>query len=69
MKQLPSKLKYKKYQKVNNSYMFLLERKNFFISYGTLGLQSLTFGKLRYKQIEACRRTIRRGLKKQEKFL
>jgi hypothetical protein len=32
--------------------------------YGQYGLQSLNYGKLNFKQIEACRRTIKRGLKK-----
>lgn len=64
MKQLPSNYIYKKCHKANYSYTKLLDRKNFFSLYGQYGLQSLTFGKLTYKQIEACRRTIRRGLKK-----
>jgi len=68
MKQFPSNLKYKKYHKINSSYMYLLEQKNFFLYYGLFGLQSLSYGKLKYKQIEACRRTIRRGLKKQGKI-
>ena len=64
MKQLPSNYIYKKCHKANYSYISLLDRKNFFSAYGQFGLQSLTYGKLTYKQIEACRRTIRRGLKK-----
>lgn len=64
MKQLPSKYKFKKCHKVNFSYIKLLEKKNFFLSLGSFGLQSLAAGKLNFKQIEACRRTIRRGLKK-----
>jgi large subunit ribosomal protein L16 len=48
--------------------MYLLERKNFFLYHGILGLQSLSFGKLKYRQIEACRRTIRRGLRKKGKI-
>jgi len=68
MKSLPSKLRFKKYHKINDSYMYLLERKNFFIYHGQFGLQSLKFGKLKFKQIEACRRTIRRGLRKKGKI-
>ena len=64
MKQLPSNYIYKKCHKANYSYVKLLDRKNFFSLYGQYGLQSLNFGKLTFKQIEACRRTIRRGLKK-----
>lgn len=64
MKQLPSNYIYKKNHKINYSYIKLMERKNFFSYFGQFGLQSLKFGKLTYKQIEACRRTIRRGLKK-----
>jgi len=64
MKQLPSKYKFRKCHKANFSYMKLLEKKNFFLSLGHFGLQSLAAGKLNFKQIEACRRTIRRGLKK-----
>lgn len=64
MKQLPSNYIYKKCHKANYSYIKLLDRKNFFSLYGQYGLQSVNFGKLTYKQIEACRRTIRRGLKK-----
>jgi len=64
MKQLPSYYIYKKCHKVNYSYVYLLERKNFFLLKGQYGLQSLETGKLNFKQIEACRRTIKRGLKK-----
>jgi len=64
MKQLPSNYIYKKCHKANYSYATLLDRKNFFLVSGQYGLQCLHFGKLTFKQIEACRRTIRRGLKK-----
>jgi large subunit ribosomal protein L16 len=64
MKQFPNNIIYKKCHKANYSYIKLLDRKNFFLSYGQFGLQSLNFGKLTFKQIEACRRTIKRGLKK-----
>lgn len=64
MKQLPSNYIYKKCHKANYSYIKLLDRKNFFSFYGQYALQSLDAGKLTYKQIEACRRTIKRGLKK-----
>jgi large subunit ribosomal protein L16 len=64
MKQIPSKVKYRKCHKINFSYIKLLEKKNFFVSLGHFALQSLVASKLTFKQIEACRRTIRRGLKK-----
>jgi len=64
MKQLPSYYFYKKCHKANYSYVKLLDRKNFFHLFGQYGLQSINYGKLTFKQIEACRRTIKRGLKK-----
>ncbi len=64
MKQLPSNYIYNKCHKANYSYIKLLDRKNFFCLYGQYGLQSMFYGKLTFKQIEACRRTIKRGLKK-----
>jgi ribosomal protein L16/L10AE len=64
MKQFPNKLKYKKYQKNNFFYSYSLEKKNFYPIYGDYALQSIESGKIKFKQIEACRRTIKRGLKK-----
>lgn len=64
MKQLPSNYIFKKCHKANYSYITLLDKKNFFNAYGQYGLQSVSSGKITYKQIEACRRTIRRGLRK-----
>src|SRR5258708_20044653 len=64
MKQFPSFLKFKKYHKVNFSFLILLERKCFLPIKGEYGLQSITAGKVTFRQIEACRRTIRRGLGK-----
>lgn len=68
MKQYPSRVKYKKYHKVNFSYSWLLERRSFFLNYGMSGIQACESGVLTYKQIEACRRTLRRGLKKKGKI-
>jgi large subunit ribosomal protein L16 len=65
MKQNPSRLKYKKYQKISSSTLFLKENKNFFALKGQLVLKSLENYKLTYNQIEACRKSIRRMLKKQ----
>ena len=64
MKQCPSFLKFKKSHKANYCYSFLLESKNFIPIYGEYAIQALEYGKLTFKQIEACRRTLRRGLKK-----
>lgn len=64
MKQFPSNLKYKKYHKINDSFLTLLDKKNFFLIKGQFGIQSLEAGKLTFKNIESCRRTIKRGLRK-----
>lgn len=68
MKQYPAFLKYKKYHKANFSYSYLLEQKKFLPIYGFFGIQALESGVMTYKQIESCRRTLRRGLKKTGKF-
>jgi large subunit ribosomal protein L16 len=65
MKQNPSRLKYKKNHKPSSSNLYLSEQKNFNSTKGNLILKSLENGKLTYNQIEACRKTIRRILKKQ----
>lgn len=64
MKQYPNNLKYKKYHKTNYSFSYLLEKKVFFPIYGEFAIQAIESGKITFKQIEACRRTLRRGLKK-----
>ena len=64
MKQYPSNLKYKKYQKLNLFNLQSLEVKKFLLNYGYIAIQSLESGKLKFKQIESCRRTLKRGLKK-----
>lgn len=68
MKQFPNNLKFKKYHKVNYFFNLTLEKKVFFPSNGNYCLQSLESGKLRFKQIEASRRTIKRGLNKTGKI-
>lgn len=62
MKQFPNNLKFKKYHKVNNFFFINVEKKLFYPIEGEYGLQSITAGKITFKQIEACRRTIKRGL-------
>jgi len=64
MKQYPNNLKYKKYHRINNFYITSKEKKLFFIAKGEFGLQSIETGKINFKQIESCRRTLKRGLKK-----
>lgn len=64
MKQFPNNLKYKKYHKINFSFSYLLERKKFYPFYGYFALKALESGKLTFKQIEACRKTLKRGLRK-----
>lgn len=65
MKQNPSKLKFKKNHKPSIWNLYLKQHKTFFPLKGLLALQSLENGKLTYNQIEACRKSIRRVLKKQ----
>jgi len=64
MKQNPSKLKFKKNHKIKYSNLFLNEQKVFFPLYGNFALKALDSGKLTFKQIEACRKSIRRDVKK-----
>lgn len=66
MKQFPNNLKFKKYHKANNFFLKKIEKKIFFPFDGEYALQCLEAGKLKFKQIEACRRTIKRGLTKQD---
>ena len=64
MKMYPKRLVFKKYHKVNKNYFSLLEQKVFFPTEGRFAIQSIEPGKLTFKQIEACRRTLRRGFGK-----
>lgn len=64
MKQCPNNLKFKKYHKVNYFFNFTLEKKLFFPINGEYCLQALESGKIKFKQLEASRRTIKRGLNK-----
>jgi large subunit ribosomal protein L16 len=64
MKQQPSRLKYKKYHKPSYSSLFLSEQKNIILKKGYLGLKALENKKITYNQLEACRKSIRRILKK-----
>lgn len=64
MKQFPNNLKFKKYHKNNDFYKYSIEKKNFYLNFGEYGIQSIEAGKINFKQIEACRRTLKRGLRK-----
>jgi len=64
MKQYPKLLKYKKNHKADASFLYKFEKKDFYISFGEFGIQSLESCKINFKQIESCRRTIKRGIKK-----
>ena len=59
-----SKFKFKKFHKFNFNFLTSLEQKAFFLRFGQFGLQAIESGKLTFKQIESCRRTIRRGISK-----
>jgi large subunit ribosomal protein L16 len=64
MKQYPSRLKYKKNHKPSSFLLYSEEKKNFNAIKGSLVLKSLENCRLNYNQIEACRKSIRRILKK-----
>jgi len=64
MKQFPNNLKFKKYHKINYFFNICLEKKMFYPLNGQFAIQSLQSGKIKFKQIEATRRTIKRGLNK-----
>jgi ribosomal protein L16/L10AE len=61
-----AKFKFKKFHKFNFNFLTSLEQKAFFLRFGQYGLQAKESGKLTFKQIEACRRTLRRGISKKE---
>jgi ribosomal protein L16/L10AE len=60
------RFKFKKFHKFNFIFLTSLEQKAFFLRFGQYGLQAKESGKLTFKQIEACRRTLRRGISKKE---
>jgi large subunit ribosomal protein L16 len=65
MKQYPSSLKYKKNHKPSSSLLNLSEHKNYHALKGQFLLRSVENARLYYNQVEACRKSIRRTLKKQ----
>ncbi len=56
--------RFKKLHKPGSSFFFLKERKIFLPLRYEYAIQALEAGKLTYKQLESCRRTLRRGLGK-----
>lgn len=64
MKQYPSRLKYKKYHKPSLSNLTLFEQKTVLPKKGLLALKSLENKRITYNQLEACRKSIKRILKK-----
>jgi len=64
MKQQPSRLKYKKYHKPSSSCLSLSEQKNIIAIKGFLALKALENKKITYNQLEACRKSVKRILKK-----
>jgi large subunit ribosomal protein L16 len=64
MKQNPSKLKFKKNHRPSSSNLYLTQQKTFHPIKGFLAIKSIENAKLTYNQIEACRKSIRRILKK-----
>ena len=64
MKQQPSRLKYKKYHKPSSSCLYLLEQKNIIPNRGFLALKALENKRITFNQLEACRKSVRRILKK-----
>lgn len=64
MKQQPSRLKYKKYHKPSHSCLFLSEQKNIIPIKGQMALKALENKRITYNQLEACRKSVKRMLKK-----
>lgn len=66
MKNSPNiiKWKFKKLHKPNYAFKYLLERKVFMPISAPYAIQAIESGKITYKQLESCRRTLRRGLGK-----
>lgn len=64
MKQQPSRLKYKKYHKPSSFCLYLSEQKNITPIKGQLALKALENKRVTYNQLEACRKSVKRILKK-----
>jgi large subunit ribosomal protein L16 len=69
MKQYPSNLKYKKNQKPTSSLLYLSDNKTFYAVKGNFLIKSTENAKLTYNQLESCRKSIRRKIRRQGKIL
>lgn len=69
MKQLPSRIFFKKPHKPGAFFLKAMDQKTFFPLTELYGLKSLAAGRLTFKQIEAGRRTIRRSVSKQGRLI
>jgi ribosomal protein L16/L10AE len=65
MKQQPSRIKYKKNHKPSILNLKLKHQKIFSCLNGIIGLKVIQNGYLSYNQIEACRKSVRRIMKKE----
>ena len=65
MKQYPSFLKFKKNHKPSVLNLYLKQQKNFYLNNGILASKVIENGYLTFNQIEACRKAIRRNMKKE----
>jgi ribosomal protein L16/L10AE len=64
MKQYPSQLKFKKYHKSSKSILSLSEQKVFFPAFGNSAIKLLAYSRLKFNQLEACRKSVRRKFRK-----
>lgn len=69
MKQYPSRLKFKKNQKPAASLLYLVENKTFYPIRGNFIIKSMENGSLTYNQLESCRRSIKRKIRRQGNIL
>lgn len=65
MKQYPSNLKYKKNQKPASSLLYLSDNKTFYSVKGNFLIKSLENASLTYNQLESCRKSIKRKIRRQ----
>jgi len=63
MKQFPKSLRFKKNHKLSSSILKLKEQTEFFPRYGMFGVKILKNSRLTFKQMEACRRSLRRKVR------
>jgi ribosomal protein L16/L10AE len=64
MKQYPKTIKFKKNHKIKKSFLILKSQKIFLPLKNAFFIKAIEGGKLKLNQIEACRRSVRRNLKK-----